>query len=74
MTKLPIQKLDQSGYVKTALRLPPELHVDLVLGAEVHGRSLNAEIIARLQMDQTAAVLAELADLKAMMRKLLDRT
>lgn len=45
----------QDNYIKTAFRLPPELHRDLVTAAEVKGRSLNAEIISRLQVDDAPA-------------------
>jgi len=38
----------QDDYIKTALRLPPDLHAEIKSAAEYHGRSMNAEIIARL--------------------------
>lgn len=74
MTKPPIKKLDQSEYIKTNLRLPPKLHASITKEAELQGRSMNAEILARLQVDQNAALLAELADIKAMLRKLMDQS
>lgn len=39
----------QDEYVKTAFRLPRDLHADIQASAEQNGRSMNAEIIARLQ-------------------------
>lgn len=39
----------QDDYIKTALRLPRELHTELTGAADREGRSLNSEIIARLQ-------------------------
>lgn len=41
----------QDDYVKTALRLPRELHASLLKDAEEAGRSMNAEIIDRLSLD-----------------------
>ncbi len=73
MKKSPIRKLDQSEYVKSALRMPLDLRDELKVAAELNGRSLNAEIIARLQDGQSAAILAELARLRAMMQQLIDR-
>ena len=55
----------QDHYVKTALRLPPELHAQLHDATEASGRSLNAEIVARLEasfgqedVTQTAKMLS----------------
>ncbi|MES2319971.1 MAG: Arc family DNA-binding protein [Pseudomonadota bacterium] len=73
MKKSPIDKLDQSRYVKSALRMPSELRNELKAAAEHNGRSMNAEIIARLQERQMDAVLSELARLRAMMQLLIDR-
>jgi len=39
----------QEDYLKTALRLPRGLHAKLHEATEATGRSLNAEIVARLQ-------------------------
>lgn len=39
----------QDDYIKTALRLPPALHVSLTASAAERGHSLNAEMVARLQ-------------------------
>lgn len=38
----------QDDFIKTALRLPRELHAEIKSSADFHGRSMNAEIIARL--------------------------
>jgi hypothetical protein len=52
----------QDDYIKTALRLPPELHAEIKSAAEYHGRSMNAEIIARLAgTSASAATLDTLA-------------
>lgn len=55
----------QDDYIKTALRLPRELHGRLLDSAETKGRSLNAELIDRLQGggESPAALLEALARL-----------
>ncbi|MFS2004630.1 Arc family DNA-binding protein [Duganella sp. CT11-25] len=72
MTNPPIKKSTQQTYKKTNLRLPPELHEAIHKAAKLAGHSANSEIIARLQQDNSSAVLAELAELKQMLRKVLD--
>ena len=74
MTKPPIKKPNQKHYTHSAVRLPPELNEEIKLAAEHNGRSMNAEIIARLQASPLDTVLAEMADLKRMMRTLLDQS
>lgn len=39
---------NQDDYIRTALRLPRDLHADVQAAAEKAGRSMNAEIIDRL--------------------------
>ena len=39
----------QDDYIKTALRLPTALHTRIQLAAEKAGRSMNAEIISRVE-------------------------
>lgn len=41
--------LDQTDFIKTALRLPRELHARVQASAEARGASLNSEIIHLLQ-------------------------
>lgn len=48
----------QDDYVKTALRLPRELHASLLKDAEEAGRSMNSEIIDRLSRDDSALLEA----------------
>jgi predicted HicB family RNase H-like nuclease len=73
MPKPPTKKTLQTDYVKSALRLPPSLHEELVVAAARNGHSLNAEILSRCRADQLDAVMAELADLKRMMRAMMDQ-
>jgi len=53
----------QDEYIKTALRLPRDLHKQVQDEAEARGRSMNAEIVARLQdtFDDGAAAHSALA-------------
>lgn len=66
----------QTNYIKTALRLPRQLHQDLSAAAEKNGRSLNAEILARLGDDPTLSVLDVLArqtaDIRSMTKEILE--
>jgi len=41
--------IPQDDYIRTALRLPRDLHAQVQASAETKGRSMNAEIISRLQ-------------------------
>lgn len=72
MTNPPAKKKGQKDHVKTAVRLPPELNEEVKLAAARNGRSMNAEIIARLQESPSDAILAELDELKRMVRMVLD--
>lgn len=49
----------QDDYIKTALRLPRDLHSRLLHSAEAKGRSLNAELIDRLQGEDAPSALVE---------------
>lgn len=41
--------IDQKNYVKTALRLPPELHAAVHEAAQASGRSYNAQLVFFLE-------------------------
>lgn len=73
MTKPPVKKPAPPDDVKFNLRLPRQMYADVAAEAERNCRSMNAEIIARLQDDQIGIVLSELVELKAMMRRVLDK-
>jgi hypothetical protein len=63
----------QDDFVKTALRLPRALHADIQSAALAGGRSMNAEIISRLQATVDApAGLALLERLQASENALLE--
>lgn len=48
---------NQDDFVKTALRLPRDLHAEIQAAAISTGRSMNAEIIGRLQSNNATADL-----------------
>ena len=73
MTKPPITKTSQKDYVQSAVRFPPQLRDDLRAAAARNGRSFNAEVIARLQANPVADVLAEVREVKALVRRVLDQ-
>lgn len=52
----------QDDFVKTALRLPRSLHAEIQASAAAAGRSMNAEIIDRLQTDPEGEALAVMLD------------
>lgn len=39
----------QDDYIRTALRVPPELHAQIHASAKANNRTFNAEIVARLE-------------------------
>lgn len=51
----------QDDYIRTALRLPRDLHAEIQDAAEAAGRTMNAEIIARLSGYPAGATLEQLA-------------
>ncbi|MYM31510.1 Arc family DNA-binding protein [Duganella sp. CY15W] len=73
MIKPPAKKLLQKDYIQSAVRFPPKLHAQLKASADENGRSLNTEILARLEAGPSKEVLAEIAELKSMLRKVLDQ-
>jgi predicted HicB family RNase H-like nuclease len=77
MTKPPARKTTHSTFVNSSVRLPPDLHQELQEAALLHGRSMNAEIIARLEATPVQTRLDDLvkgnAELKRMVKQLLDK-
>ena len=77
MQKPPPKKSVQSDYIKSAVRFPPQLHQELKEAAERNGRTLNAEVIARLLNTPVQEKLDRLAtndqEIKTMLRELLDK-
>lgn len=73
MTKPPRTRPEQKHYVQSAVRFPPELRDEIHAAAERNGRSFNAEVLARLHGSPLDDLRAELAEVKAMVRKVLDQ-
>jgi hypothetical protein len=65
----------QDDFVKTALRIPRDLHSQIQEAAAASGRSMNAEMIGRLQADvEDGALLAILDRLRESDDELLATT
>lgn len=68
----------QADFIKTALRVPPELHARIHEAAQEAGRTYNAEILARLEDSfdpaQTIIKVASLDDpvLDKLTKKIVD--
>lgn len=62
----------EEGFVKKTIRFPASVVRQLDETRAVSGRSFNGEVIARLQVDEIAELKEEVADLKAMLRQVLD--
>lgn len=73
MQKPPVKKTTQTHFVQSAIRFPPELRDRLKAAADANGRSFNAEVISRLEGNPLDEVRAELAEVKALVRKVLDQ-
>lgn len=67
-----MKKQTQHDYKRLTTRYPPEVYAELQATAARNGRSVNAEIVARIQTDQVAELRKEVVELKAMVRTLLD--
>ncbi|MBT2322557.1 toxin-antitoxin system HicB family antitoxin [Variovorax paradoxus] len=60
---------DEDRYTRITLRIPKTLHADLTAEADRTSKSLNAEIVARLEQSFTAAQDADTASLVREMRR-----
>ena len=76
MQKPPRPANPQDDYIRTALRLPRDLHGQVKSAAKGAGRTMNAEIIARLaaaeERTNFETLIKQNEDLKQMMREMLD--
>jgi hypothetical protein len=61
--------------IKTALRIPEELHAEIKKAADLNDRSINAEILARLSQTPILTSLdslqADSTDIKAIAQEIL---
>lgn len=65
----------QDNYIRTALRVPPELHAKIHESAKDNNRTFNAEIVARLEQSfsettNTSHVRPRILDLAVKLREL----
>lgn len=51
----------QDDYIRTALRVPPELHAQIHASAKANNRTFNAEIVARLEESFSAKASAPMS-------------
>jgi uncharacterized protein (DUF1778 family) len=67
----------EADYIKTSLRLPPEVREAVQAAAKANGRTMNQEIVARILEAEDRATFKRLVrqndELRAMMREMLDR-
>ena len=73
MPKPPIQKPVHTDSVKTSVRIPRSLHEELQKAADNDVRSLNAEILARLQASMNDEAKQRHAEVMSMLQRLLDK-
>lgn len=73
MTIPPIKKKTQKDYVQSAVRLPRTLRQELKDAAAKNGRTMNAEILYRLQASPLDDLKRQNEELKKMIREVLDR-
>ena len=55
------------------MRIPRPLHVEMQEAADSEARSLNAEILIRLQSSALDDIRKDIAEIKVILRKLADR-
>jgi predicted DNA-binding protein len=67
----------EADYIKTSLRLPPDLKEEVKQAAAESGRSMNDELVARVAAkpiyDRLDALAREVAQMKAILIELRDR-
>lgn len=67
----------ESEYIKTSLRMPPQLRDDVIAAAKRNGRTMNAEILARVTDAEDRATFKQLVrqneELRRLMTEMLDR-
>lgn len=73
MPNPPKTKPARAGYVQSSLRIPQQLRDALLVAAEKNGRSLNAEILARLEMSPLEDIKRQNEEIKTLVKILIDR-
>lgn len=62
----------KEDWPKRNTRYPPDVLVELTEAAARNDRSFNAEVIARVRIDDVALLRQEVAELKSLVREVLD--
>lgn len=67
----------ESTYAKTSIYMPPELRESVKSAAKANGRTMNAEILARVIEAEDRATFKQLVkqndELRGLMREMLDQ-
>jgi predicted DNA-binding protein len=67
----------EADYIKTSLRLPPEVREAVQAAAKANGRTMNQEIVARIMEGEDRATFKVLVkqneELRKLMREMLDQ-
>jgi uncharacterized protein (DUF1778 family) len=67
----------EADYIKTSLRLPPEVRQAVQAAAKANGRTMNQEIVSRILEAEDRATFKQLVrqndELRAMMREMLEQ-
>lgn len=63
----------KDDWVKRNTRYPPDVLAEITSAAARNGRSFNAEVIARVRVDDITQLRGEVAELKSMVREVLDQ-
>lgn len=67
----------EADYIKTSLRLPPEVRQSVQAAAKANGRTMNQEIVARILEGEDRATFKQLIkqndELRALMREMLEQ-
>lgn len=66
------KEVTQANWVKKNTRYPPEVVAELTEAAARNDRSFNAEVIARVRVDEVAKLRQEVAELKRMLHEVLE--
>lgn len=73
MTKPPTKTTGQATPIKRTVRFPPHLLDELTEAAERNAWSFNAEVLHRINTNSLELIQMELADIKAMVQRVIDK-
>jgi len=72
------KRRSQEDWIKSAMRLPPDLHKELSEASDAEIRSLNAEVVVRLRqtpglLTAVQTLLKQQIEMKETLREILER-